>query len=104
MRDERVVTLAKNLVNYSLDLKKGERVWIETRGFPVLEMAKEMITQVTKKGAIPFWYYNDDSLNRRWLLDCNEDQLKSLAEFHLSMMKQVDAFVSFRGGDNAFDL
>ena len=104
MKDERMVTLAKNLVNYSLDLKPKERVWIETRGFPVLEMAKEMITQVTKKGAIPFWYYNDDSLNRRWLLECNEDQLKSLAEFHLSMMKQVQAFVSFRGGDNAFDL
>jgi len=104
MKDERVITLAENLVNYSLDLKKGERVWIESRGFPVLEMVKEMITQVTKKGAVPFWYYNDDSLNRRWLLECNKAQLKSLAEFHLSMMKMVQAFVSFRGGDNAFDL
>jgi aminopeptidase len=104
MKDKRMVTLAKNLVNYSLDLKKGERVWIETRGFPVLEMTKEMITQVTRKGAIPFWYYNDDSLLRRWLLDCSEDQLKSFAEFQLSMMKKTDAFVAFRGGDNAFDL
>ena len=103
MKDERMITLAKNLVNYSLELKPGERVWIETRGFPVLEMAKEMITQVTKKGAIPFWYYNDDSLTRRWLLECNEAQLKSFAEFHLAMMKSVQAFVSFRGGDNAFD-
>jgi aminopeptidase len=98
-----MVTLAKNLVDYSLELKPGERVWIESRGFPVLEMAKEMITQVTKKGAIPFWYYNDDSLTRRWLLECNEAQLKSFAEFHLAMMKSVQAFVSFRGGDNAFD-
>ena len=104
MQDERMVTLAKNLVNYSLELKKGERVWIETRGFPVLEMTKVMISEVTRKGAIPFWYYNDDSLLRKWLLDCNEDQLKSYTEFHLSMMKQVQAFVSFRGGDNAFDL
>jgi aminopeptidase len=104
MKDERMVTLAKNLVNYSLELKPKERVWIETRGFPVLEMAKVMIAEVTKKGAIPFWYYNDDSLTRRWLLDCNEEQLKDFAEFHLMMMKAVDAFVSFRGGDNAFDL
>ncbi len=103
MKDERMITLAKNLVNYSLELKPGERVWIESRGFPVLEMAKEMITQVTRKGAIPFWYYNDDSLTRRWLLECNEAQLKSFAEFHLAMMKSVQAFVSFRGGDNAFD-
>ncbi len=104
MKDERMITLAKNLVDYSLDLKKGERVWIETRGFPVLQMTKEMITQVTRKGAIPFWYYNDDSLLRRWLLECNEDQLKSFTEFQLAMMKMTDAFVSFRGGDNAFDL
>jgi aminopeptidase len=104
MRDERMVTLAKNLANYSLELKPGERVWIESRGFPVLEMVKEMITQVTRKGAVPFWYYNDDSLLRRWLLDCNEEQLKSFAEFQLAMMKMTDAFVSFRGGDNAFDL
>ncbi len=103
MKDQRMVTLAKNLVNYSLELKPGERVWIESRGFPVLEMTKEMITQVTKKGAIPFWYYNDDSLTRRWLLDCNEAQLKSFTEFHLAMMKSVQAFVSFRGSDNAFD-
>jgi aminopeptidase len=104
MRDERMVTLAKNLADYSLDLKAGERVWIESRGFPVLEMVKEMISQVTKRGAIPFWYYNDDSLLRRWLLDCSEDQLKSFTEFQLTMMKMTDAFVSFRGGDNAFDL
>ncbi|MGB3092327.1 MAG: aminopeptidase, partial [Candidatus Zixiibacteriota bacterium] len=65
---------------------------------------KVMISEVTRKGAIPFWYYNDDSLLRKWLLDCNEAQLKSYTEFHLSMMKQVQAFVSFRGGDNAFDL
>jgi aminopeptidase len=104
MKDQRVVTLAKNLVNYSLQLKPDERVWIETRGFPVLEMAKEMITECTRVGAVPFWYYNDDSLTRRWLLDCNEGQLKRFTEFHLAMMKMVDAFVSFRGGDNAFDL
>jgi aminopeptidase len=104
MKDQRIVTLAKNLAGYSLDLKPGERVWIESRGFPVLEMVKEMITQVTQKGATPFWYYNDDSLTRRWLLDCNEDQLKSFADFQLSMMKMTDAFVSFRGSDNAFDL
>ena len=104
MKDERMVTLAKNLSTYSLDLKPGERVWIESRGFPVLEMVKEMITQVTKKGAVPFWYYNDDSLTRRWLLACNEDEIKKFAEFQLSMMKMSDAFVSFRGGDNAFDL
>ncbi len=104
MKDQRVVTLAENLVNYSLELKPGERIWIETRGFPVLEMAKEMITQCTKVGTVPFWYYNDDSLTRRWLLHCNEGQLKKFAEFHLAMMKMVDAFVSFRGGDNAFDL
>lgn len=104
MRDQRMVTLAKNLATYSLDLKPGERVWIESRGFPVLEMVKEMITQVTKKGAVPFWYYNDDSLTRRWLLDCTEDQIKKFAEFQLSMMKMTNAFVSFRGGDNAFDL
>ncbi|NIN01604.1 MAG: aminopeptidase [candidate division Zixibacteria bacterium] len=104
MRDQRVVTLAENLVNYSLDLKPGERVWIETRGFPVLEMAKEMITQATKKGAVPFWYYNDDSLTRRWLLECSEIQITKFTEFHLTMMKMTDAFVSFRGGDNVFDL
>ena len=104
MKDQRVVTLAKNLVNYSLELKPGERIWIETRGFPVLDIAKEMITQSTKVGAVPFWYYNDDSLTRRWLLECTQEQLKKFTEFHLSMMKMVDAYVAFRGGDNAFDL
>ena len=40
MKDVRMVTLAKSLADYSLDLKPGQRVWIESRGFPVLEIVR----------------------------------------------------------------
>jgi len=104
MRDERLTSLAKNLVDYSLDLKKGEKLYIEVKGKETLNLAKELVTQTAKREAIPFWFYNDDSILRKWILNSSEEQMREFGEFHLMIMKAVDAYIILRGSDNFFDL
>jgi aminopeptidase len=104
MKDPRIVTLATNLINYSCELQKGEIIYIEVKGIDTLALGKECIKQATLAGGVPFWYYNDESLLRQYLLNADDDQLKTLADFHLDMMKKASAYLGIRGSENPFDL
>lgn len=104
MKDKRNTVLAGNLVNYSCRLKKGEIIYVEIKGKETLELGKEIIRQATEIGAIPFWYYNDESLARHWVKNASDDQLAKQAELHLELMKQASAYIGLRGSDNPFDL
>jgi aminopeptidase len=104
MKDKRNEILAKNLIHYSCKLKKGEKIMIEVKGKETLELAKELIKETTKIGAIPFWYYNDESLQRNWVMGASENQFKAFGKLHLKLMKEFDAYLGLRGSDNPFDL
>ncbi len=104
MKDERIEILARNLLSYSVDLKPGETIMLEIRGKDTLELAKEIIREVTRIGAVPFWYYNDLSLLRPSIKDAGEEQFKAFGELHLMLMKECDAYLLVDGSDNPFDL
>ncbi len=104
MKDPRNTLLAKNLIDYSVDLQPGEIVYIEVKGLASLELGKELIRYATEKGGVPFWYYNDESLMRQYLRSATDDQFKRLADFHLDMMKKAAAYIGIRGSENSFDL
>ena len=104
MKDKRNEVLAKGLVNYSCRLKRGETIMIEIKGKETLELGKEIIKEVTRVGGIPFWYYNDESLQRDWIKGAPEAQFKAASRLHLMLMKKCDAYLGLRGSDNPFDL
>ena len=104
MKDKRNTTLARQLIEYSIELKKGETLYLEIKGKETLELGKEIIRLATEKGATTFWYYNDESLIRQFLKSAQEDQFKRLSELHMALMKQTDAYIGLRGSDNSFDL
>jgi aminopeptidase len=104
MKDKRNEILARNLIDYSIGLKPGEILYLETKGIATLELTKEIIKYTTEKGGIPFWYYNDESLTRQFLLNATEEQIKRMADFHLGMMQQSAAYLGLRGSENPFDL
>ena len=74
------------------------------KGVPTIELGKAVIRKVTKAGGVPFWYYNDESIIRQFLLTNTEEQIKGFAKFHLSMMKQTQCYIGIRGSSNPFDL
>ncbi|HOP07076.1 MAG TPA: aminopeptidase [candidate division Zixibacteria bacterium] len=104
MKDKRNEILAKQLLEYSVELKKGETIYIEIKGKEALELGKELIGHATRLGATPFWFYNDESLLRQWVQHASEEQYKRQTELHLELMRQSDAYIGLRGSDNPFDM
>ncbi len=104
MKDPRNEVLAKQLLDYSINLQKGEVLYLEIKGKDTLELGKQIIRIATEKGATPFWYYNDESLIRQWVANAGDDQFKKQAELHMELMKRADAYIGLRGSDNPFDL
>jgi aminopeptidase len=104
MKDKRNEILARQLLDYSVKLKKGEILYLEIKGKETLELGKELIKYATGKGAVPFWFYNDESLSRQWIGQAKDEQFKKQAGLHLRLMKQADAYIGLRGSDNPFDL
>ncbi len=104
MRDKRNEILARQLIDYSLAMKKGEILYLEVKGKETLELGKQVIRYATEKGVVTFWYYNDESLIRQWVRTATADQMKSQAELHLQLMQKANAYIGLRGSDNPFDL
>lgn len=103
MTDQRIETLAKNLVNYSCEVKPGERVLIETKGFE-LPLTKALIKETYKAGGVPFVTVKNDEITRVLLNGCCEEQIRLMAEFELDRMKKMDAYIGVRCTDNTNEL
>ena len=104
MIDPRNDKLADLLVNYSCAVKKGDLVFIAVKGNDALALGKTLIRKVAAAGGVPFWYYNDDSMMRQFLLHMTEAQIKKYATFFLGMARKTDCYISVAGSNNAFDL
>ena len=71
MRDPRLDKLADVLVNYSVNVQKGEKVLIEARGIDA-ELVKALIEKVYAAGGYPFAELVDLSVERALLLGTSE--------------------------------
>ncbi len=104
MKDKRHEILARQLVHYSTELKAGDVLYLEIKGKDTLELAKPIIRMATEVGAVPFWFYNDESLQRPWVMHASDEQMTAQSQLHLELMKRADAYIGLRGSDNPFDL
>lgn len=103
MRDPRLQKLAQNLVHYSVDVQPGENVLIDMIGCE-RELTKCLVEEVAKRGGRPFVEYSDRSILRTMLIHATEEQLKLWARLDLERMKNMQAYIGVRSGDNANDL
>lgn len=99
MKDPRIDQLAKNLINYSIQLKKGEKVLIENFGLQK-ELVKALVREAYAAGGYPFVSIKDNDVNRSLLLGAQEEQYEMMASFEANVMSQMDAYIGLRAGDN----
>ncbi len=99
MQDERIVKLAKNLVNYSCDLKKGEKVLIEAKGVDYM-IVNAIVKEVFKVGAYPFVETTDNRVTREMLMGNSEEYARLRAKYDGYRMADMDAYIGIRGGEN----
>lgn len=102
--DERIKVLAKNLVNYSMDVKKNDKVYIHYIGESTGDLARQIIKEVYKAGGIPFPHYTDQRVLREVLMECTKEQMSLMAQIDCKEMEQMDCYVGIRGTDNVSEL
>ena len=102
--EERIVKLAQNLIGYSVDLKKGEKILIQHFGAESLPLVRQLVKEAYKIGAIPFVDTYLSTLRRELLLGASQEQLDILAGVDAKMMEQMDAYIGIRGDINASEL
>lgn len=103
MIDPRVRQLAKNLINYSVQLGRGDKVLIEMFG-PDRAMLTCLVEEAYRAGGVPFVRMYDEPVRRALLMGATPEQLELMAKNDGDLMDQMDAYIGVRGGDNASEL
>lgn len=103
MKDPRLEKLAHLLLHYSVELKERDRVLIEA-GPGEAPLVKELIREAYRMGAVPFFSIDMQELQRELLMGIDEEALKMMAKYDSRRMKDMDAYIGIRGGDNVAEL
>ena len=102
--DQRNELLAKNLVNYSCRVKKGEKVLISSNGLTGIPLIKALIKEVYKVGGVPFVDIRSNSVERELLMGAEKEQYELLAEVDAMKMKEMDAYIGIGSNSNTAEL
>lgn len=102
--DTRIITLANNLTNYSCEVKKGQKVYIHAFGDTAYPLVKQLVKEVYQAGAWPYVSIEDYSINREIMLQCTTEQLDVINALELAKMKEMDAYIGIRAGNNTAEL
>ena len=82
--------LAKNLINQSCKLKKGEKVLIEAKGIDYM-LINALVKEAFAVGAYPFVEIFDNRVSRELLLGETEEYAKLKAKYDGLRMADMDA-------------
>ena len=103
MQDSRITKLAKGLINYSVELKKGEKCLIEAFDIDNA-LVKALVDEVYAVGGYPFVWIRDNQVNRKIMNGLNDELCSLMADVDSYLMAKMDAYVGIRGGNNAYEL
>ena len=101
--DKRQEVLAHNLVNYSIHVGKGDKVWIDAIGCGE-QLPACIIREVYKNGGIPFLNIIDKRLEKEILKGATAEMLDMWAKRDADFMDKMDCYIGIRGGDNSYEL
>ncbi len=60
--------------------------------------------EVYKAGGLVFPHYTSQKVQREMLLNCNDEQLKIMAEVDSHEMSMMDCYIGVRGTNNVSEL
>jgi len=95
--------LAKNLVKYSCDVQKGERVMI-SQSCVDPEFLVALIKEIRNAGGLPFVDNNIVEVSKELLMGMTEEYADLKTKFMLPIMKEMDVYIGFGGSNNVFEM
>lgn len=99
MHDPRVDQLARQLVRYSTQVKRGDRVWIDCFDVPN-QVPVALIRAVVEAKGLPIVKLHDAIVSRELIIHGSEEQYDILAKNNLDLMKETDCYIAVRGSLN----
>jgi len=99
MTDPRIEALARQLINHSTALRKGEKVLIDLQDCPDA-IGVALIREARRKQALPFLRLQHTKLQREMLSGATKEQYTEIAKHQMAEMKDMDAYIAIRGSDN----
>ena len=99
MVDPRMEKLAATLVNYSVAVKPGDWVVINSSVI-ALPLVNEVLRYVLQAGGNPTVMLHDDSLDETLLAESNEEQLRWVSPFSPIIAEQANATITVRAASN----
>ena len=103
MIDQRLKTLAHSLVNYSCELKPGEKILIDATGCDDA-FVEALVAEAYAVGGIPFYTINRPTILREFLMHAGEEQITQITQWDSERMQQMQAYIAVRGQDNTAEL
>jgi leucyl aminopeptidase (aminopeptidase T) len=98
MTDPRYRKLAKLLVAYSTELKKGDRALLDMIDVPD-EFTIELIRAARLAGATPLVEVRHTRVSRELLLEMTDRHAALVRDLELFRMKKVQAYIAIRGSE-----
>ena len=99
MSDPRHTKLAEILINYSCELKEGEKVLIEAIDVPH-SFTREVIKAAAAIGAQPYVTLKSQEIWRSLLMAGSDEQMNLIADLEAKRMAEMDAYIGARGAHN----
>jgi aminopeptidase len=99
MKDPRIETLAKNLIQYSVKLQPGEKVLIENFGLQK-EFVQALVNEAYKAGGFPFVSLKDYTVDRALIMNSTEEHMEQIGKLEANVMKNMDAYIGIRASEN----
>lgn len=100
MTDPRYTKLAKLLVEYSTELKAGERIFLDMIDVPD-EFTVCLIRAVRAAGAIPLVETRHTRISREILMETDQGHAELVRDIEMFRMKRMQAYIAVRGSFNA---
>jgi aminopeptidase len=100
MTDARYTKLARLLIGYSTELRKGEKILLDMIDVPD-EFTVELIRAVRDAGAIPLVDIRHTRISREIVMGTTETHSRLLRDIEMFRMRKMQAYIAVRGTHNA---
>lgn len=101
--DPRIEKLAKMMVNYSCEIKPGEKVMLRYDGEETIPMITALIREIYAAGAYPFLFRRDRRMDRELIMHAGDEQLDLMCRHELAFTSDMDCFISVSANHNEFE-
>lgn len=101
--NEQIKKLSNTIVNYSLEIKKGDRILITSTTEKPKELIKALIKEIVKKEGIPFVRIMEPSINALLSEMTTDERIKELAHHEQQLVDNYDCFINIRYTTNEYE-